>query len=248
MAEQPKKPEIDYSFTPAHTPAQPAPSAPAPAAAQAAQPVLYLTEQEEARERLKASIDVLTQQASLQVQMQKEPLKMLGGASAVGAVVGLIAGRQFKRTKKVYVDAGSPAKHQKALMKAQKKQGGQSMGGALVATLGTLAFKTVMDKVVTPKLEEVASTLLDKAGQPSGSKPTAPAGSLPRAASAMAPAASAGAAGAVSSTASPVSTGGVGSFVKPAHKGVVPLPESHVEAKAQGTPIAEAEKANPNAH
>lgn len=127
----------------------------------------YRDEREEARARLKASVDVLAQQASLQMQMQKEPLKLLGGASAVGAVVGLVAGRQLKRSKKVYVDAYSPEKEQKALIKAQKKEKGKGgVGGALVATLTTLAFRALNDKVITPRLEEMANNLLDKAGQP----------------------------------------------------------------------------------
>ena len=93
-------------------------------------------------------MDALTQQASLHAQMQKDPLKMLGGASAVGALMGIVVGRQFRRSRKIYVDAQSPAKHQKALMKAQKNQkGGGGVGGALVATLGTLAVKTLMDKI-----------------------------------------------------------------------------------------------------
>ena len=107
-----------------------------------------LTEREAARARLKASVDVLAERANLQVQMQKEPLKMIGGASAVGAVLGMVVGRQFRRSKKIYVDAASPIKHQKALMKAQKKQGGQSVGGALVAALA-LGFP--LDMRVTPQ-------------------------------------------------------------------------------------------------
>ncbi|MFC6660175.1 hypothetical protein [Deinococcus multiflagellatus] len=89
---------------------------------------VYITEREEARERLKASVDALTREASLQVKMQQEPLKMLGGASAVGAVLGLVVGRQFRRSRKIYVDAQSPVKHQKALVKAQQKQKGGGVG------------------------------------------------------------------------------------------------------------------------
>lgn len=202
----------------------------------------YMTEQEEARARLKASIDALTEQASLQVQMQKEPLKLLGGASAVGSVVGLLVGRQLRRSKKIYVDAESPLKHQKALMKAQNnQQTGKSMGGALLATVGTLVFKQVMEKVITPKLEEVANGLLDKAGQPAPARAQQPS---VRSQPTLTPA----------TPASPVS-----SFLKPqaegaatpaalsqAHIGVIPMPESKVEAKAVGTPIAETERLNPN--
>lgn len=215
--------------------------------------VRYLTEQEAARERLKASVDALTQQASLQAKMQAEPLKMIGGASAVGAVLGMVVGRQFRRSKKIYVNADSPDKHQKALIKAQQKSKGQDMGGALVATLGTLAFKMVMDKVVTPKLEEMADKMMDKAGQPTGRKSSA---LLPRADERVNTSAPSGTVPAgtpiqtsYSASVTPNTQGrssGVTSFIKPTHVGVVPMPESKVEAKAVGTPISEAERHNPN--
>lgn len=214
------------------------------------QEVRYLTEQEAARERLKASVDALAQQASLQAKMQQEPLKMIGGASAVGAVLGMVVGRQFRRSKKIYVDADSPAKHQKALVKAQKQSKGQDVGGALVATLGTLAFKMLMDKVVTPKLEEVAGGLLDRAGQP---RPAGQAGSagqsrvLPvRVRSVAVEHISVKPNGVVVDSGSASRAGGVSSFLKPVHPGVVPMPESKVEAKAVGTPISEEERHNPN--
>ena len=210
--------------------------------------VRYMTEQEEARARLKASIDALTEQASFQVQMQKEPLKLLGGASAVGGVVGLLVGRQLRRSKKIYVDAESPVKHQKALMKAQsRQQSGPGAGGALIATLGTLAFKQIMEKVVTPKLEEVANGLLDKAGQsPAGqSRALAPAAPKP----ALVPAPVAPAADPVKSfLKTPASESAPShSTPAPAHVGVIPMPESKVEAKAVGTPIPDEDRVNPNA-
>lgn len=91
---------------------------------------------------------------------------MLGGASAVGAVLGLLIGTRFKRTKKIYVDAGSPVKHQKGLVKAQNAQkGGGGVGGALLATLGTLAVKTLSDRVLAPKLEQIAQNMLEKSGE-----------------------------------------------------------------------------------
>lgn len=226
-------------------------------------PTEYRDEREEARARLRSSVDALAYQANLQVQMQKEPLKLLGGASAVGAVVGLVVGRQFKRSKKVYVDAYSPEKHQKALIKAQKKQKGGGVGGALVATLTTMAFKTLNDKVITPKLEEMANNLLDKAGQPGhGHKPGAST-SKPGVPRPLNPA--------------PLRTGGAASFLKhpeaeatapvpgavssavsgstesvPVISGTLPAssslptPVSTVEAKAKGSPIDPGEKANPN--
>ncbi|MDB5045850.1 MAG: hypothetical protein JWQ08_1900 [Deinococcus sp.] len=243
-----------------------------------------LSERDENRARLKASIDALTEQASLQVNLQKEPLKMLGGASAVGAVLGMVVGRQFRRSKKIYVDAASPEKHQKALMKVQKGQkGGGGIGGALVATLGTLAVKTLTDKVINPRLEELANSMLDKAGQPvskPAARPDAPkteAGHADSPADALkaalgklglgksdqgksdsaepkaervtpllrTPAPATRTSAVPTSSVTPVSTGGVASFIK-SHPGQVPAPESKVEAKAQGSVITETEKANPN--
>lgn len=206
--------------------------------------IRYLTEQEEARERLKASVDRLTEQASLQVKMQTEPLKLLGGASAVGAVLGLVLGSQLRRSKKVYVDAHSPVKHQKAFIKAQQKQSKNDVGGALVATLGTLAVKLLTDKVVAPRLEEVASNLLDKAGQPKSALSKATPGT-DRAPATTRPASAGGAGSSLTPAANASATS---SGLNPVHPGVVAIPESQVEAKAQGTPIDAAHKANPNAH
>ncbi|EYB68785.1 hypothetical protein DEIPH_ctg017orf0143 [Deinococcus phoenicis] len=221
------------------------------------------TEREEARERLKASVDALAERANLQVQMQKEPLKMLGGASAVGALLGMVIGRQFRRSKKIYVDADSPDRHQKALIKAQKNQKGGGVGGALVATLSTLAVKTLSDRVITPKLEEIAGGLLDRAGQEASRKP---AGQKTQPPSSGQPAASWSLRGERSGP-EPTSTSATASFLKrdegaeasdAARTGVpgglsipgtgssVPTPKSTVEAKAKGSPIGPQEKANPN--
>ncbi|WP_288482495.1 hypothetical protein [uncultured Deinococcus sp.] len=238
----------------------------------------YRTEQEEARERLKQSIDALAERANLQVQMQKEPLKMLGGASAVGALVGMVVGRQFRRSKKIYVDAESPLKHQKELVRAQKKQQGQSVGGALAATLATLAVKTLTDRVLSPKLEQLASGMLEKAGQApeSGARSGGTGGST--AGRLAMPVRPAPAARSDTPATRPESATGTAAFLKKpatgsaqqptapesadaqasaegsapprpqAHPGIVPMPASHVEAKAQGTPLSAEEKANPNAH
>ncbi|ACO46570.1 hypothetical protein DEDE109153_07350 [Deinococcus deserti] len=229
------------------------------------QPVSYapvpqpMTEREAARERLRASVDALTREASLQAQLQKEPLKMLGGASAVGAVIGLMMGRSLRRSKKIYVDAGSPVKHQKALIKAQKKQAGTGVSGALVATLGTLAIRSLTEKVLTPKLEELSGSMLQKAGQPgaarsntgtkAGSTPTVTTPGVPVRVtpSSLGPATVTGTAASSNAVSAGASSGTspVASFLK--HPGVVPTPESRVEAKAVGTPIAPEERSNPNA-
>ena len=234
-----------------------------------AKDIRYLTEQEEARERLKASVDRLSGQVGLQVQMQKEPLKMIGGASAVGAVLGVVLGRQLRRSKKIYVDAASPVKHQKAFIKAQQRHKNKNnVSGALVATLGTMAVKLLTDKVLVPKLEEAANNLLEKSGQKpaqgargqtqSSAKVSfekrpaaAPAPSQSRATSEPASLSQAPAAQSNATQPNTVqSNAGAASLPDgtPAkHPGIVPLPASHVEAKAQGTPIPLDEKVNPNA-
>lgn len=126
---------------------------------------LPLTEKDLARERLRAKVDVLAETASIKGQLQAEPLKMLGGASALGAVLGLALGSQMKRTKKIYVDANSPVKYQKALMKAQQKEQGTDLGGALVATLVTVGARALSNKLVRDRLQTLAEDLLAKAGQ-----------------------------------------------------------------------------------
>ncbi|WP_420596775.1 hypothetical protein [Deinococcus sp.] len=127
-----------------------------------------MNEREEARLRLQESVDNLGQEASLQVRMQREPLKMLGIATGVGAVIGILLGRSFKKTKKVYVDDTLSKKERKAFAKAQERYKGPvgNIGGALLATLGTLAFKIVQDRFIVPKLEELAQNLNSQAGQP----------------------------------------------------------------------------------
>ena len=130
-----------------------------------------MNERENARLRLQESVDELGQKASLRVQMQKEPLKMLGIATGVGAVIGIVLGRSLKKTRKVYVNEIFSPREQKAFEKAQAqyKSPASSIGGALLATLGTLAFKVLQDRVILPRLEELAQNL----GNP-GDSGTAP--------------------------------------------------------------------------
>ncbi|MFC4452770.1 hypothetical protein [Deinococcus sonorensis] len=130
-----------------------------------------MSERDDARERLRRSVDELTQAASLQVNMQKEPLKMMGGATGVGLALGVLVGRQFRRSRRIYVDAASPPKEQKALVKAQMKQAGKgkSVGNALIATVATLGFRLLQERVIAPRLEEFANQLMDQADKGKGS-------------------------------------------------------------------------------
>ncbi len=126
---------------------------------------VQVNEREAARLRLQQSVDNLTQEVSLHANMQKEPLKLLGVATGVGSVMGLLIGRSFSTTKKVYVNPELSKKDQKAFEKAQmlQKRNNTDIGGALVATLGTLAFKVLQERVLSPKLDEVAQNLMNKA-------------------------------------------------------------------------------------
>jgi hypothetical protein len=129
-------------------------------------------ERDAARERLKQSVDALTEQASIQARMQAEPLKLLGGASGVGLALGVLVGRSFKKTRKVYVDVASPRKEQAALARAQAKHTGPaaSLGRTLVAGAVTLGFKVLRDKVLLPKLTELAQGLAER-GSTDGAGP-----------------------------------------------------------------------------
>ncbi|WP_424950238.1 hypothetical protein [Deinococcus sp.] len=118
----------------------------------------------EARARLKTSIDELARQTNLQLKMQQEPLKMLGGATGVGLALGVLVGRSFRRSRRIYVDAASTSKEQKALAKAQSKGGGNSVGGALLATVATLGFRVLQERVIAPRLGDFADRLLERSG------------------------------------------------------------------------------------
>ena len=138
-----------------------------------AKPAPTNAQREEARARLKSSVDALAERTNMQLQMQKEPLKMLGGATGVGLALGVLVGRQFRRTRRVYVDAASTKKDQKALLKAQKKSGGNSIGGALLATAATLGFKILQERVIVPRLEELADRMMSQQGSgPAGDSKT----------------------------------------------------------------------------
>jgi len=121
-----------------------------------------MSDRDEARARLKSSVDALAEQANVQLKVQKEPLKMLGGATGVGVALGVLVGRSFRRSRRIYVDAASTPKEQKALAKAQSKNGGGSIGGAVLATVATLGFKVLQERVIAPRLGELADKLLEK--------------------------------------------------------------------------------------
>ena len=129
-----------------------------------------LSERDAARAKLKASVDTLAEKANLQVQMQKEPLKMLGGATGVGLALGVLVGRSLRRSRRIYVDAASSKKEQKALMKAQSKKSGGGIGNVLVATMVTVGFKVLRDRVITPRLTEYADKMMEKNSQAQGGK------------------------------------------------------------------------------
>ena len=129
-----------------------------------------MSERDEARARLKSSIDALADKANVQLKLQQEPIKMLGGATGVGLALGVLVGRSLRRSKRIYVDAASSKKDQKSLMKAQSKKGGGGIGGAIFATVATLGFKVLQERVIAPRLGEFADRMMEQSKQ-SGSKP-----------------------------------------------------------------------------
>ena len=130
-----------------------------------------MSERDEARARLKSSIDALADKVNVQLKMQQEPIRMLGGATGVGLALGVLVGRSLRRSKRVYVDAASSKKDQKSLMKAQSKKGGSSIGGAILATVATLGFKVLQERVIAPRLGELADRMLEQSKQSGSPKP-----------------------------------------------------------------------------
>ena len=125
----------------------------------------------EAREKLRRSVDELADRANLYTQMQKDPLKVIGGASGVGVLLGVLVGSRFKRTKKVYVDADSTPKEQKAFAKAQQKAskgGGGGLTGGLIAAATTVGVRLLQDRYLKPQLDRLAENLTQRAQQPHG--------------------------------------------------------------------------------
>lgn len=126
----------------------------------------------EAREKLRRSVDELADRANLYTQMQKDPLKMIGGASGVGVLLGVLVGSRFKRTKRVYVDANSSRKEQKAFVKVQQKVskggGGGGLTGGIVAAVTTVGLRLLQDRYLRPQLDKLADSLTQRAQQPHG--------------------------------------------------------------------------------
>lgn len=129
-----------------------------------------VNERANARERLRQSVDVLAERTNLHAQMQKDPLKMIGGASGVGLALGLLMGRRFRRTKKVYIERGLSVRDERDYVKSQKVQQKQQeaaakggLKGALIAAFTTVAVKTLQERVLAPQLERLADQIHEKA-------------------------------------------------------------------------------------
>lgn len=135
-----------------------------------------MNEREAARQRLERAVNMLGNEASLKVQMQRDPVKVIGGATGVGLVLGALVGSQLRRTRKIYVDAYSTPQQQKAFAKAQARTQGQgSVGNKLIGLAITLGFKYLQDQVITPRLEAAAHSLEQKSSAPSRTETLRPA-------------------------------------------------------------------------
>lgn len=129
-----------------------------------------MRDKQDAREQLRRSVDLLANRANLYAQMQKDPLKMIGGASGVGLVLGVLVGRRFARTRKIFVRPEMSKKEQKAYEQSQKRahqaQQAASKGGlrgALLAAVTTLVVKTLQERVLAPQIERFADELQHRA-------------------------------------------------------------------------------------
>lgn len=134
-----------------------------------------MNEREAARHRLERAVNMLGDEASLKVQMQRDPVKIIGGATGVGVVLGALLGSQLRRTRKVYVDAYSPAKQQKALIGAQNRANRQgNIGNKLMGLAITFGIKYLQEQVLTPRLEGMAGKLESRSADRSA-RPARPA-------------------------------------------------------------------------
>lgn len=134
-----------------------------------------MNEREAARHRLERAVNMLGDEASLKVQMQRDPVKIIGGATGVGVVLGALLGSQLRRTRKVYVDAYSPSKQQKAMINAQNRASRQgNLGNKLMGLAITFGIKYLQEQVLTPRLEGMAGKLESRAAERDG-RPAKPA-------------------------------------------------------------------------
>ncbi|WP_052326721.1 hypothetical protein [Deinococcus peraridilitoris] len=131
-----------------------------------------MTEKRDAREELRRSVDALAYRTNLYAQMQKDPMKLIGGASGLGLLLGLLVGRRFPRTRTVYLRPDMSPREQKAytkaqmrLYKAQQKASKGGIGGALTAAVMTIAVKVLQERVLAPQIERLADQLNQKAEQ-----------------------------------------------------------------------------------
>lgn len=120
-----------------------------------------MTQSDEAKRHLEESLNTLQESTSLHVKLQQDPLKKIGMAVGAGLLLGVMIGRSTKKTKIVKVAGGKNVEQAK---EAAASKG--ALSGVILTAVGGLVLKVLQEKVLAPKLEELADQLLERTKKP----------------------------------------------------------------------------------
>ncbi|WP_034337349.1 DUF883 C-terminal domain-containing protein [Deinococcus misasensis] len=120
-----------------------------------------MTQSDEAKRHLEESLNTLQESTSLHVKLQQDPLKKIGVAVGAGLLLGVLIGRSTKKTKIVKVAGGKNVEQAK---EAAASKG--ALSGVILTAVGGLVLKVLQEKVLAPKLEELADQLLERTKKP----------------------------------------------------------------------------------
>lgn len=120
-----------------------------------------MTQSDEAKRHLEESLNTLQESTSLHVKLQQDPLKKIGMAVGAGLLLGVLIGRSTKKTKIVKVAGGKNVEQAK---EAAASKG--ALSGVILTAVGGLVLKVLQEKVLAPKLEELADQLLERTKKP----------------------------------------------------------------------------------
>lgn len=125
-----------------------------------------MTQTDDAKRHLEENLNALQESTSLHVKLQQDPLKKLGMAVGAGLVLGILIGRGTKKTRVVKVAGGKNVEQAK---EAAASKG--ALSGVIITAVGGMLLKVLQEKVLAPKLEELADQLLERTKKPTNDQP-----------------------------------------------------------------------------